>query len=138
MQFAQIRDRVNTGDGTAGPIDTNALSGMWVNSNPDSNAIARIVISESDGTLSLQVYAIGPEGLIDWGSARADVYASTPTSGIAAGFTCVFDFGFAEVRLEGMLAKGLLVLAQFHTFKDNSGRADYFVRDYFALDHGRY
>ena len=27
-----------------------------------------------------------------------------------------------------MIAKGLLVLAQFHLFKDDSGRADYFLR----------
>src|SRR5215467_10098389 len=138
MQFAQIRDRVETDAGTTGPIDVSALSGMWINSNPDTNAIARIVISESERDLSLQVYAIGPERLIDWGSTRADVFTFTPSSRVAAGFTCVFDFGFAETRLEGMLAKGLLVLAQFHAFKDKSGRADYFVREYFALDHGRY
>jgi len=139
MQFAQIRDRVEIGAGSSEPIGVTALCGMWVNSNPDTNAIARIVVSESQGALRLQVYAIGPDdGLIDWGSVTAHVFTSTPSSREAAGFICVFDFGFAETRLEGMLAKGLLVLAQFHTFKDNSGRADYFVREYFALDHGRY
>jgi hypothetical protein len=37
-----------------------------------------------------------------------------------------------------MIMKGLLVLAQFHHFKDDSNRADYFVREYFSLIHGRY
>ena len=32
-----------------------------------------------------------------------------------------------------MIMKGLLVLAEFHSFKDNSNRAPYFVREYFAL-----
>jgi hypothetical protein len=37
-----------------------------------------------------------------------------------------------------MIMKGLLVLAQFHLFKDDSGRADYFLREYFALSHDRF
>jgi len=29
--------------------------------------------------------------------------------------------------------KGLLVLAQFHTFKDDSKRANYFLREYYSM-----
>src|SRR6266849_9996103 len=137
MEFAQIFDRVET-DIPAGPLDLSGLPGTWVNTNPDTNGIARMVISETDGKLSLQVYAIGPEGLIDWGSADVIVFASTPKSRVGAGFTCRFDFGFAETKLQAMIMKGLIVLAQIHSFKDQSGRVDYFVREYFALDHGRY
>jgi hypothetical protein len=90
-------------------------------------------MSESNGTLSLQVYAIGPEGLIDWGTSEVSVFAATPSSRVGAGFTCVFDLGFVETRLQGSIVKGLLVLAQFHSFKDDSQRVDYFVREYFAL-----
>ena len=113
-------------------MDIKALSGVWVNSNPDTSGIARIVMSESDGKLSLQVFAIGPEGLIDWGSTVVKVFAGLPTSSAGAGFTCDFDFGFAAIELQGMIMKGLLVLAQFHRFKDNSNRADFFVREYFG------
>ena len=136
MQFAQLYDRVETAN--VEPVDLSALPGVWVNSNPDSNGIARLVIAESDGRLIVQVLAIGPEGLIDWGMVEADVFTSSPLSRIGGGFTCAYDFGFAETRLQGMLAKGLLVLAELNSFKDESGRADYFVREYFALDHGRY
>ena len=137
MEFAQIFDRVETNI-PAGPLDLSGLPGTWVNTNPDTNGIARMVISETDGKVSLQVYAIGPEGLIDWGSADVVVFASTPKSRVGAGFTCRFDFGFAETQLQAMIMKGLIVLAQIHSFKDQSGRVDYFVREYFALDHGRY
>lgn len=131
MQFAQMCDRVNVD--AAGPIDIRALPGTWVNSNPDTNGIARIVMSESLGNLSLRIYAIGPDhGLIDWGTAAVNIFASTPSSRVAAGFSCVYDFGFVETRLQGMIMKGLLVLAQSHSFKDESRRADYFVREYFA------
>ncbi|MFN2533448.1 MAG: hypothetical protein ABR555_19370, partial [Pyrinomonadaceae bacterium] len=96
---------------------------------PNTSGIARMVMSEVNGNLSVQVYAIGPDGLIDWGVAAVDVYGSTPSSHAGAGFSCLFDFGFAESRLQGMIMKGLLVLAELRTFKDSSKRTDYFVRE---------
>jgi hypothetical protein len=132
LQFAQLSDRV---EGNGSTLDTQALPGVWINSNPNTTGIARMLMSESDGKLSLQVFAVGPEGLIDWGSTSVKVFAGLPTSKVGAGFTCNFDFGFAETELQGMIMKGLLVLAQFHRFKDNSNRADFFVREYFALEH---
>ncbi|MCI0485434.1 MAG: hypothetical protein L0229_02425 [Blastocatellia bacterium] len=138
MQFAQIRDRVEIASEAGGPIDTSMLVGTWVNSNPDTNGVARMVVTQSDGNLSLRVQAIGPDGLIDWGVADIEVFTATPSSRVAAGFTCLYDFGFAETRLQAMILKGLIVLAQIHRFKDGSRRVSYFVREYFALDHGRY
>jgi hypothetical protein len=133
LEFAQLSDRVES-NGAGSTMDTKALPGVWINSNPDTSGIARMVMSESEGKLLLQVFAIGPNGLIDWGSTPVSVFAGSPTSSAGAGFTCKFDFGFAETELQGMIMKGLLVLAQFHRFKDTSQRADFFVREYF----GRY
>lgn len=138
MEFAQIFDRVEPDAITSGPMDVSGLPGVWINSNPQTNGIARMVMSEAAEKLSLQVYAIGPDGLIDWGVAEVKAYGSTPSSHVGAGFSCLFDFGFAESFLQGMIMKGLLVLAELHTFKDSSKRADYFVREYFALEHKRY
>lgn len=131
MQFAQLSDRVEiTGQNT--PMDVKALPGVWINSNPNTSGIARLVISEANDKLSLQVFAVGPDGLIDWGNTDVEVFAGLPASKAAAGFTCTFDFGFAETELQGMIMKGLLVLAQFHRFKDDSKRADFFVREYYG------
>lgn len=138
MEFAQIRDRVEIDPETAGPIDAVALMGTWINSNPDTTGIARMVMSEAGKGLALQTFAIGPDGLIDWGTTEVTVVCSAAASRAGAGFTCVYDFGFAETRLQGMIMKGLLVLAQFHSFKDDSKRVGYFVREYYALDHGRF
>jgi len=138
MQFAQICDRVDVDSATVLPIDLSAFPGTWVNANPDTTGIARLVMSASAGNLSLQTFAIGPNGLIDWGKTDAAIFTAGPSSRLGAGFTCGYDFGFAETRLQGMIMKGLLVLAQFHNFNDESGRADHFVREYFALNHGRY
>ena len=135
MDFAQISDRVEI---EPGETDRTALVGTWINSNIDTSSIARVKISETGGKLQLQVLAIGPDGLIDWGPAPAQVFAAGPASHAGVGFTCRYDFGFAEARLQAMIMKGLLVLAQFHLFKDDSGRADYFLREYFALSHDRF
>ena len=51
MEFAQISDRVQVD--AVGPMDTSVLPGIWINSNPDTNGIARIVISEFVGNLTL-------------------------------------------------------------------------------------
>ena len=136
MQFAQISDRVTTD--SAVEIDRSALVGTWINSNLDTNSIARVKISDVDGVLQLQVFAMGPDGLIDWGTSAAHVFAGGPVAHAGVGFTCRYDFGFAETRLQAMIMKGLLVLAQFHLFKDDSGRSDYFLREYFALSHDRF
>lgn len=138
MEFAQLYDRVETDPATAAAVDTSPLPGIWINSNPNTNGIARLAVSQSSGNLFIQVYAIGPDGLIDWGRTELAIFASTPGARVAAGFTCRYDFGFAETELQGMIMKGLLVLSQFHRFKDESKRADYFLREYFALEHGRF
>jgi hypothetical protein len=142
MQFAQIRDRVDAEPESGGTGDLSTLAGVWINSNPETTGVARMVITQSGSQLSLRVYAIGPEGLpeglIDWGSVDINVFTATPSSHVAAGFTCLYDFGFVETRLQAMILKGLIVLAQIHRFKDGGNRADYFVREYFALEHGGY
>ena len=139
MQFAQLSDKAEAARAEADTIDVGVFPGTWVNSNPDTSGIARLKMTQTNGNLALQVLAIGPDGtLIDWGTENVSVFASSPSSRIGAGFTGSFDFGFADARLQGMIMKGLLVLAQFHHFKDDSRRVSYFLREYFALEHGRY
>jgi len=135
MQFAQICDLVETEPIRERDIDRGALVGNWINSNPDTRSITRVDVFEADGKLQLQAFAVGPDGPIDWGTTTADVFAAGPASRLGAGFAATFDLGFARVRLQAMIMKGLLVLAQFHLLKDDSGRASYFMREYYAKTH---
>ncbi len=137
MRFVQICDDVENGL-PPGPLDISGLCGTWVNTNAETNGIARMIISEADGNVSLQALAVGPDGLIDWGTTPLKLFASSPTSRLSAGFSGTYDFGFVEITLEAMIMKGLIVLAEIHSFKDYSDRADFFVREYFALIHGQY
>ena len=136
MEIAQLCDLVEPS--IPGSLNGSALVGEWLNSNPDTTSIGRVTISESGGKLLMRVLAIGPEGLIDWGVAELAIFSSGPASSTPAGFISDYDFGFAETEIRGMIMKGLLVLAQFHRFKDESQRADYFVREYFSLAHGKF
>ena len=136
MQFAQLFDRVEPSD--TAPIEFSQWVGKWINSNPDTRGITRLMISEVDGNFFLEVQGIGPDGLIDWGKTPIKTLAANPASRTGAGFTCSYDFDFVTTRLQAMIVKGLIVLGQFHSFKDDSGRADLFVREYFGIEHGRY
>ena len=138
MRVAQLCDRVEIDPNVDTAIDHAGLLGTWVNSIPDTTGVSRFVVTEDGGRLSARTYAVGPDDLIDWGSANVTVFASSASARVAAGFTCRYDFGFGETLLQGMILKGLVVLAQFHTFKDDSNRAPFFVREYYALDHGRF
>ncbi|HSS22489.1 MAG TPA: hypothetical protein VLL54_20630 [Pyrinomonadaceae bacterium] len=138
MQFAQLADYCGDQPLAREPIGIAGLLGTWANSNPDSSGIARLELSDSNGRLLVQAFGIGPDGLVDWPTTEASIFSDGPSSNNAAGLTCAFDFGFAETKMQGMIMKGLLVLSQFHTFKDQSGRNSYFLREYFALDHRRY
>ena len=131
-QFAQICDLVETEPIRDRDIDRDALIGNWINSNPNPSGIARVNVFEVDGKLQVQAFAVGQDGPTDWGTTTADVFAAGPASRVGAGFTATFDFGYAEVRLQAMIMKGLLVLAQFHLY---SGRASYFLREYYAKTH---
>ena len=137
MEFAQLYDRVEIDD-VSEPLDVSGLAGIWINSNPDTNGIARMEFSDVEGKLSVRVHAVGPDGLIGWGAVPVKLFAASPKSRVTAGFTCTYDFGFAETRLQAMIMKGLIVLAQFHEFKDDSNRMRFFVREYFAVVHDRY
>ena len=119
-------------------MELGALVGTWINSNPDAHSVAVVKATEADGTLKLQVAAVGAGGFVDWGVTDADVFAATPESQLGAGFTCRYEFDHGETRLQGMIMKGLLVLAQFHLFNEDTDRESYFLREYFAATHDRF
>ncbi|HEY8411410.1 MAG TPA: hypothetical protein VIK76_08405 [Pyrinomonadaceae bacterium] len=117
-------------------MELSALLGTWINSNPETHSVAVVRATESNGKLKLQVTAMGSDGFVDWGKTEAEVFAAAPDSKAAAGFTCRYEFEHGETRFQGMIMKGLLVLAQFHLFSDD--RESYFLREYFAATHDRF
>lgn len=119
-------------------MELSALIGTWINSNPDTHSIALIKATESGGQLSLQVSSVDSDGLTEWGCADAEIFAANVDSKVGAGFTCSYEFPHGETRLQGMIMKGLLVLAQFYLFNDDAKRENYFIREYFSATQDRF
>lgn len=120
-----------------GAVDPSPLVGTWLNTDRFSPGIVRVVLATTATTatadIGLTVHAFGagsPEP-IDWGTVPAQVYADGVASTAPAGFSAGYDFGFLRVSLQGKMNRGVLVLALFNEFRDQSGRASWFNREFY-------
>ena len=112
-------------------LELSVLLGEWRNTNAEGG-ISRIVCEPAgEGRMTIHCYAnFGPE-IRDWGNADAPVFAVTFDGRQAGAFSAVYDFGFEEVRLQANVKSGVLVVASFNRFRDESGRSNYFGREFF-------
>jgi hypothetical protein len=138
------------------PINPERLLNRWRNTYEDTNGISEVTLSIRDGQLYLQVTAVGRDGPVEWGEVPATLYTDLSVTGggratvdpmtdgeatphyadLSAtdggpAFFATFDHGFQRVHIQGRFNIGILPLAIFTEFLDDSGRADYFVREVF-------
>jgi hypothetical protein len=112
-------------------LELSILLGDWRNTNAEGG-IARIVCRGGEaGQMAVQVWGRGTEGMNDWGTVSAPVYAFAFESKQAGAFNAVFDLGYEDVHLQANVKSGVLVVASFNRFKDRSGRSNYFDREFF-------
>jgi hypothetical protein len=108
-------------------LDLGPLLGDWRNTNT-AGSIARIVCAPAgDGHIIVHCHS----SIRDWGAVAAPVFTFTFDGKQAAAFSTVFDFGFEEVRLQANVKSGVLVVATFNQFRDQSRRSNYFDREFF-------
>jgi hypothetical protein len=112
-----------------GVVDLGPLLGSWRNTYPNSKGIASIQLSR--GPDGFEVQASGVRCDEDWGRVPAVPHAATVSGQEPAGFLARYDFGFSEVLLSSNESKGLLIIASFTMFQDESGRSNYFTREFF-------
>jgi hypothetical protein len=94
--------------------------------------MAKAIISGGSGEVSIRISAANGPTPREWGDATVEaVYSAGVHSRAAMAFVAKYDFGFMETRLEANLSLGLLVIATFNTFRDGSGRSNYFAREFF-------
>lgn len=111
----------------AAALDLKDLAGDWRNTNA-AGGIARIVCTPAgEGRMTVTCSS----EVRDWGTVEAPVFAFTFDGKTAGAFSAVFDFGFEEVRLQANVKLGVLVVASFNRFTDDSGRSNYFDREFF-------
>jgi hypothetical protein len=117
------------------PLDS--LLGTWVNTKPSGVGIAKIDILTEDGSPVVRIFGFGPRSIIDWGKTSVEaVYTRTVAASEPMAFQARYDLGFMEVHVQGNFSLGLMVLACLNVFKDDSGRANYFSREFFCRSQG--
>jgi len=139
-----------------GSIDPAPLLCRWTNTDQASRGIAEIRCAFQDGQLRVRVVAVGPQGPIDWGEVAATLhtdlsitgggratvdvvtvgrptpyYADISATDAGPAFWATYDHGFQRVHLQARIYLGVLVVAMFTEFTDDSGRANYFHREFF-------
>lgn len=132
LKFVRAEDQVAAESAAPAEIDPTPLLGEWLNTNTSTRGLEKVLISRNGGDVLIRVFGAWSPLSRDWGEARADVLYSTGVqSSDVMAFTATYDFGFLETRLEANLSLGLLVIANLNTFRDRSGRSNYFSREFF-------
>ena len=118
--------QTNANQNFGGQVDLSGLCGTWYNTNEETRWIARFELLQRDG--AFHIHAFGVKEPLDWGIRAMTTYSDN--IGESAFYT-VYDLGDLEAVLAANTNKGLVIIAAFLNFKDNSGRANYLCREFF-------
>jgi hypothetical protein len=110
-------------------VDLSHFLGTWINTFRDTRSITRFVLAQASAGYTITAYV--SDGVGDLGAAEVIPFAPNVESRQADGFTARYDFEFLEMALAAYYTKGLIVVSQYTRFKDQSGRQDYFNREFF-------
>jgi hypothetical protein len=114
-----------------GEIDVAPLLGTWWATDKATDSVVKLELADRAGSFVVHAFGACTPAPCDWGERPAVPYAATVGSRDAMAFSAVYDFGFMETLLAAYMKGGILVLDTFNTFKDGSGRASYFTREFF-------
>jgi hypothetical protein len=113
------------------PLTLPSLIGTWVNVNPATQDIVKVVLTSSGGGLGVHAYGACVPTPCDWGQVTGQAYSASVAGGTAIAFTANYQFGFKRTILTGHLNGEQLVVDDFNVFEDGSGRAAYFTEGTF-------
>lgn len=114
-----------------GSLVAEPLVGTWFNTNMATRGITKAVLATKDNGIALRIFAAGSQQVVDWGETAASIFAADALATEAMAFSAFYDFGFMETRLQGHVRQGVLIIAKFDRFKDDSGRSNYFSKEFF-------
>lgn len=138
MPIGFARAEENTGDGShpVGPTDSAPVLGIWHNCDKGgSGGILSMSVERRAGRLYAHAFGAGTPVPFDWGEREAQPLATTPTSTEGWAFAVTYDFGFLRTLIRAYVKLGNLVVTTYNSFRDGSGRAPYWTREFFYLIH---
>ncbi|HLJ86182.1 MAG TPA: hypothetical protein VKZ53_05125 [Candidatus Angelobacter sp.] len=130
LRISRLEDRYPSG-GYEEDWTVQQFCGDWITTNGGSKGIAKAKIDFLDAKLIVHAFGAPASAPIDWGPVVAGIFTDGPNSSRIRAFHAFYDFGFMESYLQAKTEKAVLVVASFNRFKDQSGRANYFSREFF-------
>lgn len=120
------------------PLDLASVDSDWISATRRSCGVSRVRTRRTDKALVIHAYGGGGEPRPgDWGEVEADgVFALR--SGAGYTFTATFDSDTMSSHLQTYQAHGIMSVHAFHRFTDDSGRRDYYTREFYAPATGRH
>lgn len=124
----QMRERP---PGSEPALNPQLLLGIWVNTNPSPAFIRSIRVQPGPNGLLIQATGADAGLPRDWGETEAQQFAETPACDEAMALSAVFQLDGIEVRCQGYVVKGVLVIVSFTRVKDGRDRSSHFGKEFF-------
>jgi hypothetical protein len=131
--FMMAADVSSGGERTAS-VDLGELTGLWKNTNRATRVTRELTLTKNGDVYELNAFGAGAPR--DWGKIVVTPHAGGVDAHDPAGFFGVYDFDFMQMFLAANMNKGLLIIASYNTFRDGSGRSNYFSREFFYRADG--
>ena len=134
VKFNKPHEQVKAGAKAAVAVSPGPLDGTWHNCDKQTRNIVKIVIRSAGDTLLVHAFGACTPTPCDWGEVKGLAYATSVAGGPAVAFSALYPAGFKDTILTGHLDGASLEVEDFNTFKDGSGRANYFTREHFCKE----
>jgi hypothetical protein len=114
-------------------LQADKLIGRWLNTNPETQGVAEIIIERAGESFFVDVLGVGEDGLIAWPRTEATALANLEEEAGQRALALAVDFDFGFMRAETYLRvnKGVLVIVAYYIFLDDSRRSNYVNREFF-------
>lgn len=104
------------------------LSGTWLNADPATRGLVKVVITTSGTAMSVDAFGACSPTPCNWGVVAGTAYAASVSTTAAVAFTAQYNFSFKRTTVTGHLEGKYLIVETYDTFIDNSGRSNYYSR----------
>ena len=114
-------------------LHADKLIGRWLNTNPETQGVAEIIVERAGESFFVGVLGAGEDGLIAWPRTEATALANLEEEAGQRALALAVDFDFGFMRAETYLRvnKGVLVIVAYYIFLDDSRRSNYVNREFF-------
>lgn len=138
MNSVSVTRMQDEGSATSAPsLDNRLFVGRWQNTNSQTDGVTQVEFTDRNGALIMRAFGAGDPEPIDWGEIEVQVFADDVDSRDGNKFGAVYQSDFMQIQMHGWVKLGVLVIAFFNHFTDDSGRASYFDREFFFASESR-